>query len=125
MLKTVRVSEASWRVMKEHSKDLKVWREELRTIAGSRTRKAEPPPESSGDLEEGVIRGKLCHCQCVGLMTTNAFNLITSVCSAMISYIQYKSSTLFLQIISLHFASFYLIAVCQSVFLFLINEYNI
>jgi len=28
--------------MKEHSKDLKVWREELRTIAGSRTRKAEP-----------------------------------------------------------------------------------
>src|SRR6218665_3962265 len=60
MLKTVRVSEASWRVMKEHSKDLKVWREELRTIAGSRTRKAEPPPEISGDLEEGVIRGKLC-----------------------------------------------------------------
>src|SRR6218665_2330184 len=56
MLKTVRVSEASWRVMKEHSKDLKVWREELRTIAGSRTRKAEPPPEISGDLEEGVIR---------------------------------------------------------------------
>ena len=55
MLKTVRVSEASWRVMKEHSKDLKVWREELRTIAGSRTRKAEPPPEISGDLEEGVI----------------------------------------------------------------------
>src|SRR6218665_1362751 len=29
MLKTVRVSEASWRVMKEHSKDLKVWREEF------------------------------------------------------------------------------------------------
>src|SRR6218665_3850661 len=25
MLKTVTVSEASWRVMKEHSKDLKVW----------------------------------------------------------------------------------------------------
>ena len=48
--------EASWRVMKEHLKDLKVWREELRTIAGSRTRKA----EISGDLEEGVIRGKLC-----------------------------------------------------------------
>src|SRR6218665_25800 len=37
MLKTVRISEASWRVMEEHSKDLKVWREELRTIAGSRT----------------------------------------------------------------------------------------
>ena len=33
MLKTVRISEASWRVMEEHSKDLKVWREELRTIA--------------------------------------------------------------------------------------------
>src|SRR6218665_1050564 len=47
MLKTVRISEASWRVIEEHSKDLKVWREELRTIAGSRTRKAEPPPEIS------------------------------------------------------------------------------
>ena len=52
MLKTVRISEASWRVIEEHSKDLKVWREELRTIAGSRTRKAEPPSEISGDLEE-------------------------------------------------------------------------
>ena len=55
MLKTVRISEASWRVMEEHSKDLKVWREEFRTIASSRTRKAEPPPEMSADLEEGVI----------------------------------------------------------------------
>jgi len=41
MLKTVRISEASWRVMEEHSKDLKVWGEEFRTIAGSRMRKAE------------------------------------------------------------------------------------
>ena len=61
MLKTVRISEASWRVMEEHSKDLKVCREEFRTIiAGSRTRKVEPPPEISADLEEGFIRGKLC-----------------------------------------------------------------
>src|SRR6218665_3870515 len=74
MLKTVRVSEASWRVMKEHSKDLKVWREELRTIAGSRTRKAEPPPEISGDLEEGVIRGKLCR-----EYTSNLLSLVNLV----------------------------------------------
>ena len=59
MLKTVTMSEASWRVMEEHSKYLKVWREEFRTIAGSRMRKAEPPPEICADLEEGVIRGKL------------------------------------------------------------------
>ena len=56
MLKTVRISEASWIVMEEHSKDLKVWREEFRTIeAGSRMRKAEPPPEICADLKEGVI----------------------------------------------------------------------
>src|SRR6218665_3858164 len=59
MLKTMRISEASWRVTEEHSKDLKVWREELRTIAGSRMRKAEPPPEICADLEEGVIRWML------------------------------------------------------------------
>jgi len=59
MLKTVRISKASWRVMEEHSKDFKVWREEFKTVAGSRIRKAEPPPESSADLEEEVIRGKL------------------------------------------------------------------
>jgi len=35
-------------------------REEFRTIeAGSRMRKAEPPPEICADLKEGVIRGKL------------------------------------------------------------------
>src|SRR6218665_817421 len=54
MLKTVRISEASWRVMEEHSTDLKVWREEFRAMAGSRIRKAEPPPEISADLEEGT-----------------------------------------------------------------------
>ena len=59
MLKTVRISEASWGVIEEHSKDLKVWREEFRTIAGSEMRKAEPPPEICGDLEEGLIRGRL------------------------------------------------------------------
>ena len=55
MLKTVRISEASWRVMEEHSKDLKVWREEFRAMAGSRIRKTEPPPEISADLEEGTV----------------------------------------------------------------------
>ena len=59
MLKTVRIPETSWRVMEEHSRDLKVWREEFITISGSRTRKAEPPPEISAELEEGVIGGKL------------------------------------------------------------------
>ena len=53
--------------MEEHSKDLKAWREEFRTKAGSRMRKAEPPPEICADLEEGVIRGKLSREQPGGL----------------------------------------------------------
>ena len=59
MLKTLRISEASLRVMEEHSKELKLWREEFRTIGGSRMRQAEPPPEICADLKEGAIRGKL------------------------------------------------------------------
>lgn len=65
-MKTVRRCEASRRVMEEHSNDLKVWREQFRTTAGSRTRKAVPPPEMLSDfldfledLEEEVMRGKL------------------------------------------------------------------
>lgn len=33
--------------MEEHSKDLKVWRAEFRTIEGSRIRKADPPPRAA------------------------------------------------------------------------------
>ena len=39
MLYTVSISEASRRVMEEHSKDLKVRQEQSRTIAGSWTKK--------------------------------------------------------------------------------------
>ena len=59
MLKTVSRSEESRSVVDEHSKELNVWREEFRTTAGSRTRKAVPPPDIFEDLEEAVIRGKL------------------------------------------------------------------
>ena len=60
MLKTVIISDTSRRVVDEHVKDLKVCREELRTIASSRNRKAEPPPEISADFEEGNARENLC-----------------------------------------------------------------
>lgn len=52
-----RISEASWIVIDEHSENLKVGREEFRTIYFSRTRKAGPPPEISADYDEGVMRG--------------------------------------------------------------------
>ena len=55
MFKTVKMSEANRRVIEEYPKDLKVWREEFRTMTGSQTRKAEPPPEICTDLEERVI----------------------------------------------------------------------
>ena len=45
MLYTVSISEASRRVIEEHSKDLKVRQEQSRTIAGSWTKKALLPPE--------------------------------------------------------------------------------
>jgi len=61
MLYTVSISEASRRVMEEHSKDLKVRQEQSRTIAGSWTKKALPPPEIGADFFlDGVVRGKLC-----------------------------------------------------------------
>lgn len=50
MLYTVSISEASRRVMEEHSKDLKVRQEQSRTIAGSWTKKALPPPEIGADF---------------------------------------------------------------------------
>ena len=59
-MKTVSISEESRRVMDEHSRDRKVWQEEFRTTAGSRTRKAVPPPEGFADFEDFVKRGKLC-----------------------------------------------------------------
>jgi hypothetical protein len=45
--------------MDEHSKDRKVWLDSFRTTAGSRTKKAVPPPEIFVDFEEEVERGKL------------------------------------------------------------------
>lgn len=52
-------SEASRKVVEKHSTEQKVWREEVRTTTGSRTKKVVRPPEFFANFELEALQESL------------------------------------------------------------------